>query len=1054
MYHAYPRTAIIAVALAMQIASSSAWAASFTVSSTDNTAKTLAAGQTGTVTDTGTLSVSGSTVAVTMSGNNATLTNNGTIQQTGSGRVIRDNTGVTGLLVNNGSLTNSTALLQSADADVIQMNKPAGTVTLNNYGTMASLNASGGGAQAVDFNAVTGANTVNNFATGVIQALNADAVRPGVNGVVNNSGILKSTTTTDSSSDGVDVQNNTGVQITNDAGGLLDGARHGVTGGQVDANTNFTATITNNAGGTIQGENGSGINLDGFNALQTATIMNSGTIIGNGVTGDGDGIDVDGIANIINTGIIRSLNAFSLPADGVAKSEGITLGGGSIINSGTIEGLVASGNTNAAGRGITLTGNDITSGPLSGTREAIHGNVAVTNNAGGLIRGDSDSAIAVEGPASLSGFTVQISNNTGATIQGGGTTNAAIWVRSDNVPANPGITVMNEGTIDGSSSGKAIALGKGDDLVRLFGGTVIGTIDGGLGTNTLQTNGTQTFSGATILNFQNLNVLGGTTSMNGSNIFTNGSTVASGGSLIVGSSETDNNALLVSSVTVSSGATLGGYGGIAGTVSNSGYVAPGNSIGTLSIYGNYTQTSGSTYAVEIDALGNSDLILVKDTSPASGVGSAAINGGTADIQPLSGTCRWGRYTILTADNGVSGTFDNLTGTLPSIFMVSSLSYDPYNVCLDITSDFRDHANTENRYAVANVLDNISPATTGDMRDVMTCFINLPAVDAALSAIDQTSGHIHTALPGATLYSVDQNFKAIRSNWEWSGEKGNHGLKNGFWASGFKGVGNDDGFDIGSKYEYNLGGGVVGYGHLLSDTFLLGASAGYSSMDVTMNNLLEKGNVLSWQGSLYALSKNGPWHVGVIASYGHHRYDTERNISFCEISRQATALYDGNSLSALLEAGYKVEFGNHAYITPTASFQALRLSRDAFTEQSASALDLIVTKEDTTSLPGRLGLVIGKNSRDSNGGSFNFELYGFLRHDFGSDILYSQTAAFAGSPDFAFVIKGDTRKRDRYELGIKLAYETSSHFSFFSACNANLTKDLTEQTGLVGFSFKW
>jgi hypothetical protein len=32
-------------------------------------------------------------------------------------------------------------------------------------------------------------------------------------------------------------------------------------------------------------------------------------------TGDGDGIDADGIASITNTGIIRSLNAYSAPAE-------------------------------------------------------------------------------------------------------------------------------------------------------------------------------------------------------------------------------------------------------------------------------------------------------------------------------------------------------------------------------------------------------------------------------------------------------------------------------------------------------------------------------------------------------------------------------------------------------------------------------------------------------------------------------------------------------------------------------------------------------------------
>jgi hypothetical protein len=428
--------------------------------------------------------LSGGTVAVTISGNNAMLANLGSLQQTGTGRAIRDNTGVTGLTITNGSISNSTALMQTADADVIQMNVANGSVTLHNYGLMNSLNASAGGSQAVDFSAITsGANTINNYTTGIMQAAEADAVRPGVNGVVYNAGLMKSASTTGSSSDGVDVQNNTGVQVTNDTTGTIEGARHGIAGGAANAAVTFTTSVTNNLGGIIKGDNGSGINLDGFNANQTATIINNGTITGNGhdfsgnlVSRDGDGIDVDGVASITNTGIIRSINAFSIPADGVAFSEGITVGGGTIINSGTIEGLVTAGNTNALGRGITLVGNDITSGPLAGTREAIYANATITNQSGGLIRGQSDSAIAVGGPAS--GFTVVIDNNAGATIRGGGSSTlltAAIRTGADND------TINNAGTIDGSSNGLAINMGAGNNTLKITGGSILGSIDGGVG---------------------------------------------------------------------------------------------------------------------------------------------------------------------------------------------------------------------------------------------------------------------------------------------------------------------------------------------------------------------------------------------------------------------------------------------------------------------------------------------------------------------------------------------------------------------------------------------
>ena len=473
-----------AIAALAFFAESAASAASFTITSPSTSAQTLGsgAGQIGTITDTGSLTVSGTTNAVTITRNNATLTNLGTLEQTGTGRAIRDNTGVTGLTINNGSSTNSSALIQSADGDVIQMNKSPASVTLNNYGVMTSPNASAGGSQVVDFNAIlSGADTVNNFATGVMRASEADAVRPGVNGVVYNAGKIISTTTTGSSSDGVDAQNNSGVQITNDTGGLIEGGRHGITSGAVDATVNFTMSVTNNAGATIQGDNGSGINIDGFNANEVVTVVNHGTITGNGhdigdgADHDGDGVDVDGLVHLTNTGTIRSINAFSQPADGLAFSEGVTVGGGTIVISGTIEGSVATGNTNAVGRGITLSGND----RPGGGRDPIYGDATVTNQAGGLIQGDSDSGIAVVG-ANASGHKVTIDNQAGATIKGGGMTVAAI----DASNSFDSVTITNAGRIDGSSSGKALVLSQNsNNTVTISGGaaSVLGDMDGGKG---------------------------------------------------------------------------------------------------------------------------------------------------------------------------------------------------------------------------------------------------------------------------------------------------------------------------------------------------------------------------------------------------------------------------------------------------------------------------------------------------------------------------------------------------------------------------------------------
>ena len=76
-----------AIAAFAFLAESSASAGSFTITTPSTSAETLGsgAGQIGTITETGSLTVSRGTNAVTITGNNATLTNLGTLEQTGTG---------------------------------------------------------------------------------------------------------------------------------------------------------------------------------------------------------------------------------------------------------------------------------------------------------------------------------------------------------------------------------------------------------------------------------------------------------------------------------------------------------------------------------------------------------------------------------------------------------------------------------------------------------------------------------------------------------------------------------------------------------------------------------------------------------------------------------------------------------------------------------------------------------------------------------------------------------------------------------------------------------
>lgn len=593
-----------------------ATAASFTVGTgqTVTAGQTLAAGDAGTVNAGGTLSIGSDTVAVTVTGN-STLVNNGTIIQTGTGRDIRDNSGHLTLTVTN----NAGAVMQAADGDVIQMNKGSSSITFNNYGTLTSLNASNGGSQAIDFNAISsGSNVLNNYATGVIQANEADAVRPGVGGYVYNDGLIKSTNNPGSTdgSDGIDAQSNSNITIVNastTASGTIEGARHGITGGNTDGDGTYAMSVTNNLGGTIQGDNGAGINIDGINGNELVTVVNHGTITGNGVQGDGDGVDVDGLVNLTNSGTIKSLHAYN------DTSEGVTVGGGTIVNSGTIEGDNAATNADGTansgtGRGITLAGID--KDPTTGTAipvQGIYGNTSITNS--GLIRGQSDSAIAVTGAANT--FTVTITNLAGGTLEGGGSA-AAVYTGGNDA------TIVDYGIITADSSHLAVDLGSGNSSLQILGGAaaINGDISGGTGTSTLTivpgAGNAFTYAGS-ISHFASVAIGSGTTTLNGASSYT-GDTTLSGGTLVLGNSGAiGSGQLLASDATVvyRNGIALANAISLQGTA-------------TLEVDGSDTATQAGAIAGGYGIAKTGSGTLVLDGNNVF-TGTATINAGTLEV---------------------------------------------------------------------------------------------------------------------------------------------------------------------------------------------------------------------------------------------------------------------------------------------------------------------------------------------------------------------------------------------------------------------------------------
>ncbi|MBX6966226.1 S8 family peptidase, partial [Alcaligenes faecalis] len=93
----------------------------------------------------------------------------------------------------------------------------------------------------------------------------------------------------------------------------------------------------------------------------------------------------------------------------------------------------------------------------------------------------------------------------------------------------------------------------------------------------------------------------GSLELSGNNSYT-GDTTVSGGRLAV-------NGTLVSAITVEREGTLGGSGTVA-QVDNYGTLAPGNSVGTLTVSGDYTAHAGSVHELEVGPAGATDHLVV------------------------------------------------------------------------------------------------------------------------------------------------------------------------------------------------------------------------------------------------------------------------------------------------------------------------------------------------------------------------------------------------------------------------------------------------------------
>ena|GEM_PF-668899 len=441
-----------------------------------------------------------------------------------------------------------------------------------------------------------------------------------------------------------------------------------------------------------------------------------------------------------------------------------------------------------------------------------------------------------------------------------------------------------------------------------------GTINTSGGTLTIDQPTDTTFSG-TITGTGPITKTGsGTLILDGDNGGYSGPTTVSGGLFEIGDANHPN-AVYGGSVTVGAGGTLGGHGTITGSVVNSGGTAPGGSIGTLTVLGNYGFASGASLQQEVAANGSADLLKVGGTVTIAGNTTVLVQ----PTDPVASYARVTSYTIVTGQGGVSGTFASASSSAASLTPI--LSYGPNAVNLTLVRNdisLATLANTANQAAVGGAIS---------ARPNTALFAAVaPLADAQLPAVfDSLSGEVHATLAGALLNDGRVLDDAIRAR----GAAGD-GLH--VWGNGDYRSGSFDGSARAAAASTHLSGFALGANTQVADGLRLGAAAGVTRNTLDIAARVSRGRVNSLYIGGYGGYEMGAYAFDVAVTHGWNTIGTSRTAT----GQTETADYNAGTTTASGEARYRAELGSNLLAEPFARLTAVWLSTDSFSETGGNA----------------------------------------------------------------------------------------------------------------------
>lgn len=509
--------------------------------------------------------------------------------------------------------------------------------------------------------------------------------------------------------------------------------------------------------------------------------------------------------------------------------------------------------------------------------------------------------------------------------------------------ADATITAANFGTVSFAGTTDA---GAGARLTAAGGGTVSFAATTGVNADNRIAAGSIAGAGNFILgaNILTVGALNSSTEVSGVISGTGGLTKVGSGTLLLSGANTYTgatridagvlsvNGSLASNVTVAGGA-LKGHGFVNGvTINNGAALAPGNSIGTLSV-GTLTFASGSSYQVETDATGASDLV--------NATGLVTVTGATVQALPAAGNYAASTtYRIINAGS-ISGTFAGVTSSAGNL--AASLIYGATSVDLRLMrTDFQfgtSYGVTSNQVAAGSAV-----SAGGAGSGLYGALANVPS-NAGAAALDSLSGEIQASLRSALL----EDGAVIRATLLDRLQQPGEGIS--VWVRGVDASGDIAADGNAARTGHNNAGFVAGIDLPLGDTFRGGVGGGYTSHSVSLNDRASNASGDSGHVFAYAGGGIGDFALRAGGTYDFGNSDIQRRVAFLSETDSSNRDHQGTQLFA--DLGYPMAMWSGT-LEPYAGVAFAQIDSGAFRETGGALSSLSGVASATASLYTSLG----------------------------------------------------------------------------------------------------